>query len=385
LDRDLIFHYETVGNLPSAVKADEKRLRQVLLNLLGNAIKFTDSGGKVIFRAIDSDRVSETENQFFRRCRFEIIDTGIGITPENLAKIFLPFEQAVDRQDRSTGTGLGLSISGQLVELMGGKLQLESEVGEGSYFWFEIDLPIVEMVDRAKSQPNNRIKGYQGARRKILVVDDVKANRFVLLYMLEALDFEVISGENGQEEVDLALLHLPDLIVTDVVMPIKNGLEAVSEMRQIPILQDIPIIAISAGAADLKRKKCEIAGCQAFLAKPFQEEQLLSLIREHLQLEWIYEEEETITVDNFFTSNEGNSEDIMAIPPPEELQVLYELAKLGSMRRIIARSVYLEELDQKYVPFARKLQDLAHNFQERDILASIEQYLPLDRLESTIS
>jgi signal transduction histidine kinase/DNA-binding NarL/FixJ family response regulator len=382
LDKDIIFHYEVRGNIPDVVKTDEKRLRQILLNLLGNAIKFTDRGN-VIFRVIELDGFSVSDNYYSRRFRFEVTDTGVGIASENFAKIFLPFEQAVDRSSRSAGTGLGLSICSQLVELMGGKLRVESILGKGSYFWFEVDLPTIEIASATQSRTKARIKGYQGKPRKILVVDDVKVNRLVLLYLLEELGFEVISGENGQEEIDLALSHHPDLILTDIVMPIKNGLEAVREIRQIPELQNVPVIAISADAADLNQQKCNIAGCQAFLSKPFQEENLLSLIREYLQLEWIYEEE-IITLDNFFAPETIDSEESLAIPPLEELQTLYELAMLGSMRKIIARSVYLEELDPKYIPFARNLRNLAHDFQEKAILASIERHLSPDNPKSLV-
>jgi signal transduction histidine kinase/DNA-binding NarL/FixJ family response regulator len=381
LEKDILFQYKTAGNLPQAIKADEKRLRQILLNLLGNAIKFTDRG-KVIFKAIELDRVLLSDSRSSYRMRFEIIDTGIGISEENLTKIFLPFEQAVERCDRSTGTGLGLSICGRLVELMGGRLQVSSRIGKGTYFWFDLELPTLEMTPpEVRSKPP--IKGYRGDRKKILVVDDVKANRFVLLYMLEDLGFEVIAGKDGREEVELASLHLPDLILTDIIMPVKNGLEAVKEIRQIPELQNVPIIAISAATTESERQKCEAVGCQEFLAKPFEEQVLLDLMQKYLQLEWIYETEEKLALDDFVDFNESNTEAILAIPPPEELQVLYELAMLGSMRNIVMRTIYLEELDPKYIPFAKKIQNLAHNFQEQDILEAIELHLSSDRLRST--
>jgi hypothetical protein len=381
LEKDILFQYKTAGNLPQAIRADEKRLRQILLNLLGNAIKFTDRG-KVVLKALELDRVLVSEDRGSCRIRFEIIDTGIGISEENLTKIFLPFEQAVERSDRSTGTGLGLSICGRLVELMGGKLQVSSRIGKGTYFWFDLEFPTIAM-NAPEVRSLSRIKGYGGERKKILVVDDVKANRFVLLYMLEELGFEVITGKDGQEEVELASLHLPDLILTDIIMPVKNGLEAVKEIRQIPELQNVPIIAISAATATPDRQKCEAAGCQEFLAKPFEEQVLLDLMQKYLQLEWIYETEEKLALEDFPDLAESNAEAIFAIPPPEELQVLYELAMLGSMRNIVMRTIYLEELDTKYSPFAKKIQNLAHNFQEQDILETIELYLSPDRSRST--
>jgi signal transduction histidine kinase/CheY-like chemotaxis protein len=390
LEKDILFVYETQGDLPSGIQADEKRLRQVLLNLLGNAVKFTQQGqvtlrvSAVIERSpqppfipplqggMKGGQGTQGDLKKQRTIRFEVIDTGVGIAPELLEKIFHPFEQVGDRKLRSEGTGLGLVITRQLVELMGGKLNIQSELGKGSTFWFEIPFAIAQLMEDIKQEKFERVKGYEGRRRKLLVVDDRRENRLVLLNMLEPLGFEVVLAEDGQQEVELARQIFPDLILTDLVMPVKSGFEAVQEIRQIPELKEIPIIAISASVLEGDRHQCEIAGCQAFLSKPVKEQDLLAKIKQCLDLEWVCEEIPHLPAN---LSSESASEQKLVLPPAEEMEILYELAKLGSMRKIRERATYLEELDERYHPFANKLKDLAQGFQEKAIVALIEKYL----------
>lgn len=165
------------------------------------------------------------------------------------------------------------------------------ELGKGSSFWFEVTLPIVDTHLEQLENKFDRIEGYTGARCKLLVVDDKRENRLVLLNMLEPLGFEITLAENGQQEVDIARQLLPDLILTDLVMPVKSGFEAVKEIRQIPEIAKIPIIAVSASVLDMDRHKSQMAGCEAFLSKPVDREKLLALLAQYLHLEWVYEEE----------------------------------------------------------------------------------------------
>ena len=304
--------------------------------------------------------------------RFQVIDTGVGITPEQLETIFQPFEQVGDTQRRAAGTGLGLTITKQLVELMGGKLQVTSQLGYGSTFWFDVTFPVVEKYQPQQQQKLGHIVGYIGSRRKVLIAEDKAANRAVLQNMLEPLGFEVVMAENGQQEIELAQQLQPDLILTDLVMPVKTGFEAVAELRNLPQMQDIPIIAVSASVLDTDLEKSKLVGCQGFLSKPVDEQQLLKLLGEYLQLEWIYEQNSQQTI------APARIEQPLVIPPPAEMEVLYELAMLGSMKKICQRATYLQELDTKYIPFAKKLKDLAEGFQEKKILALVEKYLEIN-------
>lgn len=368
-ERDVFFQFEAPKSLPIGVSVDEKRLRQVLINLLGNAVKFTQQG-KVTLRVtpLGSVQLKDALNQ--QLLRFEVEDTGVGMTPEELDKIFLAFEQVGEQKVRQAGTGLGLAISRRLVELMEGELQVKSEKGKGSIFWFEIILPLVEVATQTE-EINKQVVGYKGERRTLLVVDDKRENRLVMVSMLEPLGFEIVLAENGQEEVDKAQEIQPDLILTDLVMPVKTGFEAVEEIRQIPAIQNIPIIAVSASVFVNDQNKSQIAGCDAFIPKPVEERQLLALLQKHLQLTWIYEEEDMDDTE----LQDIDAEKPLVAPPTAELEALYELAMLGSMRDIRDRALQLEELDDKYIPFAHQLQSLAKGFEDEKIVALIEQYL----------
>ncbi|NEQ12895.1 MAG: response regulator [Moorea sp. SIO3E2] len=367
LEKDILFKYQTESNLPIGIIADEKRLRQVLLNLLGNAIKFTEQGQVTL-----GVRVKEYQVNTSTIC-FDIIDTGVGMNPQQLHKIFLPFEQVGDTQRRSEGTGLGLAITKQLVELMGGELKVTSELGKGSKFWFEVSFNLAAISGETKAEIPDKIIGYRGKKRRLLVVDDKLENRLVLENMLAPLGFEVVTGEDGEQEVDLAQQIQPDLILSDLVMPVKSGFEAIKEIRQIPEIREVPIIAISASVLDMDQKKSQIAGCDAFLSKPVDEPKLLSLLGKYLHLEWVYEQNDQVSKINPENGSVEPTE--LVIPPLEEMEVLYELAMLGSMKKIRERAIYLEELDHKYMAFANNLKELAQGFQEDKILALVEQYL----------
>ena len=384
LEKDIKFKYQAFTSLPSGIIADEKRLRQILLNLLGNAVKFTDFG-EVTLNICVTDNKSSLESQNnaqslnLQTFRFAVVDTGIGISPEKLDKIFQAFEQVGDKKLQEEGTGLGLSISRQLVELMGGELQVSSELGQGSTFWFDLTFPVVEAIAAEKADSNQeyqQIVGYQGQRKHILVIDDKEENRLVLQSMLEPLGFQVSLGNNGQEEIDLALKLQPDCILTDLVMPVKTGFEAVKEIRNLshPIKQ-IAIIAISASVLDMDRTKSKVLGFNSFLSKPINETKLLATLQEFLKLDWIYEDILEPTRE-LSTSVNRLANDALIMPPQEEMEILYELAMLGSMKKIRARAIYLEELDQQYIPLANKLKDLTQEFQEKAIINLIEQYLP---------
>ena len=349
--KDLQFQYQAPSTLPMGIHADEKRLRQILLNLLGNAIKFTDRGTVTLqINLVEPNAAAESEKAEQKTLRWEVTDTGVGMNSQQIAKIFQPFEQVGDLKRQDGGTGLGLTITKHLVELMGGKLQVTSELGQGSTFWFETTFPAIEQIPAQEllAEPI-RILGYQGQRRRLLIVDDKEENRLVLKNMLEPLGFEVTLAENGQQEIELAQQIEPDCILTDLIMPIKTGLEAVQEIRKIPQLQNVIIIAISASVLKQNRQQSQIAGCEAFLPKPIDQSKLLTVLQKHLQLDWIHEE-----IDEFATVTRANTTENLIIPPPEEMEVLYQLAMLGSMKKIRERAMYLEELDKQYAPLATK-------------------------------
>ncbi|MGB3402008.1 MAG: ATP-binding protein [Microcoleaceae cyanobacterium] len=375
MDKDILFHSKIDPHLPLGIKADEKRLRQVLLNLLGNAIKFTDQGLVTLNIKCQNTAVSSTHN-FLNpqaKIRFEVIDTGVGISPEQLEHIFTPFEQVGEIKKRSEGTGLGLAITRQLVELMGGQLQVESTLNQGSMFWFEVDFPITQTPIKPNPKPMGYITGYQGQPRTILVVDDKFENRLVLQNMLEPLGFKIAIAEDGQQEVEMAKEIQPDLILTDLVMPIKSGFEAIQEIRQTDKIQNIPIVAVSASVLDLDQSKSKNAGCDGFLAKPVNEQQLLAAIQQYLKLEWIYEQNSDSV--SLPSSSKHSDATEWVIPARNELEKLYELAMFGSMRKIKDQVAYLEELNPELIPFLNQIKEYTQNFQVEEIVEYVEKYL----------
>jgi signal transduction histidine kinase/DNA-binding NarL/FixJ family response regulator len=374
VEKEIIFHYKADPHLPQGIIADEKRLRQILLNLLGNAVKFTDNGSVTLKLSVLEKLTTSSSSTV--RLRFEVIDTGVGMSLDQLDKIFQAFEQVGDVKRRSEGTGLGLAISRQLVEMMGGKLQVKSQLNQGSTFWFDLNFPVVKVLYSSPLEKVDHITGYKGKRRQVLIVDDKKANMSVLQDMLEPLGFEIILAEDGQQAIDQTQQFKPDLILTDLVMPVKSGFEAVKEIRENPEIKDTKIIAVSASVMQPDLKRSVIAGCDGFIPKPVDEKQLLSMIAEHLQLEWIYDTTsgETFTPE---ISSETPSNCEFVVPDIEEMKVLYDLAMLGSMTKIRQQASHLEKLDEKYIPFAEKITELAQGFQEKAIINLIEKYLDL--------
>jgi signal transduction histidine kinase len=279
-EKSLRFHFIAGPGLPAAALGDDKRLRQVLLNLLANAVKFTDEG-EVRFSVTRQDGGVDRA-----RLRFEIADTGIGIAPEQLQRLFQPFEQAGDVERRAGGSGLGLSISRQLVRLMGSEIEVDTSPGRGSRFAFELVLPVFEGAGLAVPPPPQAITGYEGPRRRVLVVDDVPVNRAVLVQLLGGLGFEVEEAANGQEGVDRARELRPDLIVLDNVMPVLDGLGATRVLRADEQLKAVPIIAASASASAEHQRASLAAGANVFLPKPIDLQRLLQHVGTLLSLRW---------------------------------------------------------------------------------------------------
>jgi signal transduction histidine kinase/DNA-binding response OmpR family regulator len=356
--KGIAFVYKPLSYLPTFICADEKRLRQILINLLSNAIKFTERGG-ITFR-IKSERFNEPtpdsdSTSSFLRFHFEVEDTGIGIGAENIDKIFLPFEQAMEYQDKPEGTGLGLSITQELIEIMGGELHVESKVGEGSRFWGNLLFPEALEWEPPKS---SIIVGYEGARRKILVIDDHEENRFVLADILKPLGFEVCEAEEGEEGLKKMREFKPDLIITDLVMPVMDGFEFIRKVRALKEFQQLPILAESASVLDSENTNF----CDAFIAKPVSIEELLELLQNHLDLVWIEKEMSLIETED----NKGNDEEIegsaIKYPSLADLTKLFELSELGDISGIIEQVKQLEKNDIELSPFVQKIRHFTKSY-----------------------
>ncbi len=263
-DKSILCNYQADADLPKSVYFDERRLRQVLLNLLGNAVKFTDKGS-VTLKVSTTGPIIENRDQKSQGLRFEVHDTGVGMQTNQLENIFTPFEQVGDSQKHGEGTGLGLAISQNFVQAMGGNIQVKSEPGKGSCFWFEL---IIHLTDDDKNQdisdsPLN-IVAYKGERKSVLVADDYESNRAVLKGLLGPLGFQVFEAVNGQDAVDKTKSLHPDIIFMYIKMPVLNGLQATNAIREITELKDVTIAAVTASVYESDINELLEAGCDAF-------------------------------------------------------------------------------------------------------------------------
>ncbi|MBE9041311.1 PAS domain S-box protein [Oscillatoriales cyanobacterium LEGE 11467] len=376
-DKGISFTFQAQTNLPMAVRGDETRLRQVLLNLLSNAVKFTQKGG-VQFEV----GYVKSQTSGDRKICFTIEDTGIGIPSARLADIFLPFQQLTDIQNKSEGTGLGLTISQNIIRQLGGEIQVSSTPGRGSRFWFEVDLPEIE-IDRPdlSGEPQRRITGFVGDTLTILVVDDKDENREVLRSWLQPLGFTLIEARNGGEAWEKAIAHLPDLILLDLVMPVLDGFEVARRIRKEPTIKDVPIVANSASILAEDRAGCYDAGCDAFLIKPIVLERLLNLLQEQLGLEWVYEDIPlpALTDDKLRSMERSEDESLpVTSPPPETLEQLLELTRQGDIRGILQQAELLVQTEEQWIPFANRVGQLAESFQEVKLREWLEELLTGD-------
>lgn len=357
------FNYQFMPDLPAAVRGDEKRLRQVLINLLGNAVKFTKEG-HINFKV---EPQGET-------IHFRVEDTGVGMTAEQLREIFEPFKQVGEARLAAEGTGLGLSISDRLVQMMGGTLNVTSTPNQGTTFWLDIDLPTVEGWQGELQDSESLAIGYQRTDNlsadecpfKLLIADDKVENRRMMISMLQPLGFELYEATNGQEVVDEALKINPHLIFMDIVMPVMTGLEATEHLRQEPNLKEVVIIAISASAFEHDQQKSMAIGCNDFLSKPLYLQTLLNALETHLDLEWRYEPTSQDLADEIAAP---------AIPSPQNLEALHNLALRGNFNGLHEILDRLADENDSYLSFVGEIRELAKRYKMKQIRRLLKLYI----------
>jgi signal transduction histidine kinase/CheY-like chemotaxis protein len=418
------FIYENLTELPTIVRADEQRLRQILINLIGNAVKFTDSGGVafkvgVVVPSLESnsslnptaiadqnfDQIPEpsdpsipsaikTESEDINKptqespkqlreeivkIRFQIDDTGVGIARNKLEEIFQPFQQSGNHARMVEGTGLGLAISKKLVEMMNSKLELKSFVDEGSSFWLELEIPTISNWIPTEKIRELTLIGFQMPNGqttcKVIVVDDKAENRSVLINLLIPLGFEIEEACNGAECLEKVATFKPDLVFMDLIMPVMNGYEAIRHIRQSPdpAIRDVFVIVSSASVFEYDQKTSYEVGCNAFISKPVRAKTLLDTLQALLDLQWIYEENwenknnaEAVAV-NSSTQLMLSTSTKMELPSSEILNDLLNLAIVGDVLEIEQIAKSLDEESDRYKIFTKKLFLYTSNFQIRQI------------------
>ncbi|MCB1142811.1 MAG: response regulator [Leptospiraceae bacterium] len=270
-EKSITFTITKEGSLPECVKGDSVRIKQILINLIGNAIKFTPEKGKVRLE------ISGESNSFL----FKVCDSGIGIPPEKVKYLFQPFEQLDSERTRKFGgTGLGLSICKKLVELMNGEINVKSENGLGSEFYFQIQLGLcsedeIKSIKSKESKPTNYTID---TNLKILVVDDNLINQKLAGKLLGKLGLKVIQAFNGKEALDLSKNHNFDLILMDMQMPVMDGLTSSREIRKLNLKPSPKIVAMTANAFQEDRERCFRAGMDDFISKPIDERKIYELL-----------------------------------------------------------------------------------------------------------
>ncbi|MGB5835063.1 MAG: ATP-binding protein, partial [Thiohalocapsa sp.] len=355
------FAFESSGKLPTTICTDENRLRQILINLLTNAIKFT-AIGRVMLRVRYRAQVAE----------FEIEDTGIGIAPEDQQRIFEPFERAASPLVQSArGTGLGLSICKLLTEVMGGELRVSSVLAKGSLFRVKLFLP--EIANPAGlSQPQRPIVGYKGDRLKVLVADDEPDHRGLIEDILTPLGFLVVGAADAVECRALAAEYSPDLFLLDISMPGMNGWELARVLRA-EGFDRTPIVIVSADVADDKDGPEDPPIHDGYVVKPILVSVLLEQIRCRLQLEWIHapapQGDKKAPI---WTSPLWSAPDI---PPTAELHELLELITIGHVRGIGSKLDSLEKRHPNCRHFVCELRELTRGFQLKRLRELLENLM----------
>ena len=360
--KGISFSFEPLNSLPVGLYADEKRLRQILMHLLGNAIKFTSKGG-VIFNVSFKDG----------KVCFRVADTGIGIKEKELPEIFKPFYQVGTEYYHPEGMGLGLAIVQTLVQKMGGEVFVESEFGKGSVFRTELALQESKTIQNVYEEKST-ITGFEGAQRTILIIDDKPENRIMLIRLLQPLGFKIYEASNGLEGLEKADELRPDLIFIDLVMPIMDGFESVRQMRIIPELKRIPVIATSASVFDDHEELSKEAGCNAFMTKPIDVDTLLSLIQQHLSLTWIYQEILEVNAVDTVTDIEQETANLIG-PSPEQAKALFALVMSDELQAVVSEVETLAQKNSTLLPFQEKVRHFASEVQEEKLCLLIEKYM----------
>ncbi|MEH1941977.1 MAG: ATP-binding protein [Nostoc sp.] len=287
-DKRLQMLFEYLPDVPRYVETDEVKLRQVLINLISNAIKFSDEGGVSLrVKAIASSEASPTHTLYF-----EVEDSGPGIAADELDKLFEAFAQTQTGKNAQEGTGLGLPISRNFVQLMGGEMNVSSQVGYGTLVKFQIQVTAVEAADEETVRFKRQIIALESnqPRYRILVVDDKDINRQILVKLLSPLGFEVKEAENGQEAIDIWQQWQPHLIWMDMRMPVLNGVEATQYIKAQANGNSPKIIALTASSLEEERAAILAVGCDDFMRKPFRDYEIFDAMAKHIGVLYVYEE-----------------------------------------------------------------------------------------------
>jgi len=348
---------EIAPEVPQYIVADRSKLQQVLINILGNGIKFTETGSVTL--------KVKSEPKEITKIYFEIVDTGPGIAPEEIDNLFTPFYQTETGRKSHEGTGLGLSIALKFVKLMAGNIEVISNLGKGTIFQFDIVVAISDRSNISKQKLTQKVIGFKNDKKqyRILVVDDRRDNRQLLVELLTSVNFEVKEAINGKEAVDIWKSWQPDLIWMDMRMPIMDGYEATKTIKSLLKDRQTKIIALTASSFEEQKAIVLAAGCDDFVRKPFLEQDIWQTMARHLEIEYIYHK----------TAGKEQNNEIKFKLTPESLKVMSPewLAKLHRAAAQLDREIIEELIDLipvEHDAIASILTEKLDNFDFEEIL-----------------
>lgn len=353
-------------NVPQYIRADEVKLRQVLINLLSNAIKFTIRG-TVTFR-VKFEAESQTFPDLPVLLSLEVEDTGPGIPSDELKHLFEAFVQTQTGLNSQEGTGLGLPISRKFVELMGGHLQVISQVNHGSLFKFDIQISVVNSEEIYGKRTLQRVIGLEPNQPdyRILIVDDKQTNRQLLVKLLSPLGFQVKEAGNGQEAVEIWDVWEPHLIWMDMRMPVRDGYQATQEIKATIKGQATAIIAITASVLEEEKAVVLSAGCDDFIRKPFREEEIFGAMANHLGVRYIYENLSNLEASSIFAQEQQElTPRVISALPPEWVANLEQAILQGDLQLM---SGVIEQIQSQNSYLANALNHHLENFEYDKIL-----------------
>ncbi|MFP6581438.1 MAG: ATP-binding protein [Candidatus Hydrogenedentota bacterium] len=362
-EKGLQFEMNLIGEAPKYINADSVKLQQIIINLVDNAIKFTDNGGVVVrirIKGIESDEP---------RLRIEVEDTGIGMTDAELLRVFDHFEQTKVGSEHKGGTGLGLSISREFVNILGGELTAKSVQGKGSTFGFDIPIEYDDITELDTIEPRGNVVALEQGQDacRVLIVDDKEENRDLLNTLLASVGFDTREAVNGEEGTRIFSDWRPHLILMDVAMPIMNGLEAARAIRATEFGKNTPIIAISSSVFGDERTNAKDAGMDDFLCKPVDVPELFNSIRKHTGVRYVYEEGLQSSIEDRLEPIWSHS---LESVPHELILEMKEATLNGYMGRLRELLDQVESIDDAA---ATTLRDLANRYEYGALVAILEK------------
>ncbi|WP_036484545.1 response regulator [Myxosarcina sp. GI1] len=360
--KQLWFEFVLAPNLPQYVISDPRKLRQLLINLLSNAVKFTESGGVTLLATVGNFDQTKLISKQAKLC-FEISDTGTGIASKELDSLFNPFVQTLSGSQAEEGTGLGLAICRQFVELMGGKIWVESTLGAGSTFGFALIVQPVEPPQQENAYERVKKIAPGQTQYRIAVVDDKQTNRQVLVELLQSVGFEVRTASNGVEAIELWQQWQPHFIWMDMRMPVMDGYKATEQIRKANG-KEVTIVAITASAFEEQKGKVLQAGCDDFVRKPFSERVIFDKLTQYLGVKFVYESDEVI-VSRTEPANESVDVDELKTLPAELLRELHQAAIAVDAEQI---TQLIESIPASHQHIAQAITAMTRNYDFDEIV-----------------